>query len=200
MSITSQNLAIQIFRENGGTLRTSEILALGVHPRTLYELRDSSQIIELSRGLYRLTEMSPLENSDLTIVAKRVPTGVICLISALSFHNITDEIPHEVYIAIPAGKEKPNINFPPTRAFHFSPETYSAGIEEYLVDESLIKIYSKEKTIADCFKFRNRIGLDVTIEALRTCLNTGGSRQRIIEFSRICRVENIIRPYLEAVR
>jgi len=200
MKTSSQNSAIQTFRDHGGVLRTSEILRLGVHPRTLYQLRDSSQITELSRGVYRLTELSPLENSDLITVTKRVPTGVICLISALSFHNITNEIPHEVYLALPTGKEKPTLDFPPTRVFHFSSETYSAGIEEHIVGEDLVKIYSREKTIADCFKFRNRIGMDVTVEALRMCLNHGGSRKKVLEFARICRVENVIRPYLEAIQ
>ena len=133
-------------------------------------------------------------------MAKRVPTGVVCLISALSFHNITSEIPHEVYLAIPTGKEKPKVNFPPTRVFHFSPETYSAGIEEHVLDGVKIKIYSKEKTIADCFKFRNRIGLDVALEALRQCISKGGSRKKILDFARICRVEHVIRPYLESIQ
>ena len=200
MLISTQEIASQLFRKNGGTLRTSEILRLGVHPRTLYHLRESGKITQLSRGIYRLTDLPPLENSDLATIAKRVPTGVVCLISALSFHQLTNEIPHEVYLAIPTGKEKPKINFPPTRVFHFSPETYAAGIEEHILDEVKIKIYSKEKTIADCFKFRNRIGLDVTLEALRQCVSKGGSRKKILDFARICRVEHVIRPYLESIQ
>ena len=200
MNVSADQIASQIFRKHGGTLRTSEILRLGVHPRTLYHLRASGEITQLSRGVYRLADLPPLENSDLTAVAKRVPTGVICLISALSFHNITNEIPHEVYLAIPTGREKPKLNFPPTRVFHFSPETYSTGIEEHILDEVKIKIYSKEKTIADCFKFRNRIGLDVALEALRQCISKGGSRKKILDFACICRVEHVIRPYLESIQ
>lgn len=200
MNVSAHEIAFQIFGEHGGTLRTSEILRLGVHPRTLYQLRDSGQIVQLSRGVYRLADLPPLENSDLAAATKRVPAGVICLISALSFHSITNEIPHEVYLAIPTGKEKPKLNFPPTRVFHFSRETYSTGVEEHLLDGDRIKIYSKEKTIADCFKFRNRIGLDVAIEALRQCIGQGGSRKKILDFARICRVENVIRPYLESIQ
>ena len=188
----------RIFRQYGGVLRTSEILRSGIHPRTLYRMRDDNRLIELSRGVYRLADMPPLEHSDLVTVAKRVPSGVTCLISALSFHGITTQIPHEVYIAIEKGKEKPALDFPPVRAFHFSSETYSPGIEKHFSDGNPFNVYSKEKTVADCFKFRNRIGLDVAIEGLRMCLNSGGSRKHIIEFSRICRVENVIRPYLEA--
>ena len=200
MKTSAQKNASQILRENGGALRTSEILGLGIHPRTLYELRENGQIIQLSRGVYRLAELPPLENSDLITIVKRVPDGVICLISALSFHNLTNEIPHEIYLAILNGKEKPKLDYPPTRVFHFSKETFTAGVEYRSMDATRIKVYSREKTIADCFKFRNRIGLDVSIEALRRCIAEGGSRKKILEFARLCRVENIIRPFLEVIQ
>jgi predicted transcriptional regulator of viral defense system len=187
------------FQQNGGIMRTSEILKLGIHPRTLYQMRESGELVELSRGVYRLAELPELENSDLVAVSKRVPNGVICLVSALSFHNLTTEIPHEVYLAIPQGKEKPNIDYPPTRVFNFSTDSFENGIEEHNFDGNLIKVYSREKTIADCFKFRNKIGLDVAIEGLKRCLANKGSRTKILEFARICRVEKIIRPYLEAI-
>lgn len=200
MEIAAQKKASRIFREHGGTLRTSEILRLGVHPRTLYQLRESGQVIQLSRGVYRLADLPPLENSDLAAATMRIPDGIICLVSALSFHGITTEIPHEVYLAIRTGKEKPKVDFPPIRVFHFSPETYSAGVEERQMHAHKIKVYSMEKTIADCFKFRNRIGLDVALEALRLCIRKGGSRRKILDFARICRVERVIRPYLEATQ
>lgn len=200
MEIATEKEASRIFRKHGGTLRTSEILRLGVHPRTLYQLRDRGQVVQLSRGVYRLAGLPPLENSDLAAAAMRVPDGVICLISALSLHKITTEIPHEVYLAIPTGKEKPKMDFPPTRVFHFSRETYSAGVEKHQMDGHKIKVYSMEKTVADCFKFRNRIGLEVALEALRLCIRKGGSRRKIVDFSRICRVGKVIRPYLEATQ
>ncbi len=200
MHISSEKRAFQIFRENGGVLRTSEILRFGIHPRTLYQLRDTSQVIELSRGVFRLSDLPALENSDLVTISKRVPAGVICLISALQFHGITDEIPHEVYLAIQKGKEKPKVDYPPARVFHFSTGTYAAGFEEHDLDGTKVKVYSKEKTIADCFKFRNKIGLDVALNGLRQCLVTGGSIPEILKFARLCRVENVIRPYLEAIQ
>jgi len=196
---TEKNVS-RIFREHGGTLRTSEILRLGVHPRTLYQLRDSGNVIQLSRGVYRLADLPPLENSDLAAAAIRVPDGIVCLVSALAFHKITPEVPHEIYLAIPTGKEKPKVDFPPMRIFHFSKETYSAGIGQHKMDGQKIRVYSMEKTVADCFKFRNRIGLDVALEGLRQCLRKGGSRRKIMEFARICRVERVIRPYLEATQ
>lgn len=196
---TSTEKAIEVFHKHGGTLRTSELLESGVHPRVLYKLREEGEIVELSRGVYRLAELPELENSDTVAIAKRVPSGVICLLSALSFHGLTTEIPHEVYLAIERGKEKPQIDFPPTRVFHFSPETFSAGIQKQEIEDNPIRVYSPEKTIADCFKFRNKIGLDVAIEGLKMCLEKNSSRKKILDYARLCRVEKVIRPYLEAI-
>lgn len=198
-NITEKN-AIKTFRAQGGTLRTSDILRLGVHPRTLYQLRDSGRVTQITRGVYRLSDMPPAANIELAAAAIRVPDGVVCLISALSFHRITTEIPHEVYLAIPKGRQKPKLDYPPLRVFRFSSETYSAGIERHFAGRTEIKVYAMEKTVADCFKFRNRIGLDVALEALRLCLGKNGSRKTILEFARLCRIEKVILPYLEATQ
>ncbi len=192
--------ALKTLRLHGGTLRTSDILGLGIHPRTLYELRDSGQITQITRGVYRLSDEPPTENIELIAATIRVPDGVICLISALTFHRITNEVPHEVYMAIPKGRQKPKLNYPPLRIFRFAPEAYSSGVELHSMEGTRIKIYSMEKTVADCFKFRNRIGLDVALEALRHCIRNKGSRKKILEFARVCRVERVIRPYLEAIQ
>ena len=194
----NQNIK-SVFRENGGILRTSELLEAGVHPRTIYEMRDGGELIELSRGVFQLADSPELENSDLIAVGKRVPNGVICLISALSFHSLTDEIPHEVYLAIERGRSAPSIDYPPTRIFHFSADTFSSGVETHDLEGNKVKIFAPEKTIADCFKFRHKIGLDVAIEALKGCLANKGSRAKIIEYAKICRVANVITPYLEAI-
>jgi predicted transcriptional regulator of viral defense system len=195
-----QETAVANIINSQAVLSTSEILSAGVYPRTLYRLRDEGRLIELSRGVFRSADLPPLENSDLITIAKRVPKAVICLISALSFHEITDEIPHEVYVAIPTGTESPTIDFPPTRAFHFSPESHSAGVEQHIMDDITVNIYSMEKTVADCFKFRNRVGIDVAIQALRRSLIKNASRRKIAEFAEICRVTNVIRPYMEAMQ
>lgn len=112
-------------------LRTSQALRLGIHPRTLYELRDASRIVQLGRGLYRLADAAETEHLDLVTVAARVPDGVMCLISALSFHGMTMEVPHEVYLAIRHGKERPRLDYPPVRVFRFLDETLSAGVEKH---------------------------------------------------------------------
>lgn len=195
----NNNQPLKIFRQNGGTLRTSQALRYGIHPRTLYKLRDEGQILELSRGVYQLAEIAQSNHSDLAAVAARVPDGVICLISALSFHELTTQIPHEVYLAIPRGKESPRIDYPPVRVFHFSDITISAGVRTHKIAGVEVRIFTAEKTIADCFKFRNRIGLDVALEALKMCLSRNGSRNKILEYARLCRVEKVIYPYLEAI-
>ncbi|HMM79238.1 MAG TPA: type IV toxin-antitoxin system AbiEi family antitoxin domain-containing protein [Pyrinomonadaceae bacterium] len=192
--------AIKILQSHGGALRTSDILGLGIHPRTLYELRDTGRITQITRGVYQLSDEPTAENIELIAAAMRVPDGVICLISALSFHRITNEVPHEVYLAIPKGRQKPRLDFPPLRVFRFEPEAYSSGVEQHAIEGTSIKVYSMEKTVADCFKFRNRIGLDVALEALRLCIRNKGSRKKILEFARVCRVERVIRPYLEAIQ
>ena len=189
-----------VFRQHGGMLRTSEAIALGVHPRTLYQLRDSNRLLPVGRGLYRLAGLPDLSEPDLVSVASRVPEGVICLISALAFHEITTEIPHEVYLALPRSKKRPRLEHPPLRVFWFSRQALTAGIEHRKVDAVSLKIYSPEKTVADCFKFRHKIGIDVAVEALRLIRERKGSTPRkLLHYARICRVERIMLPYIEAI-
>jgi predicted transcriptional regulator of viral defense system len=192
--------AEQAFRRRGGMLRTSQALKLGIHPRTLYELRDTNRIVQLGRGLYRLANATESEHLDLMTVAMRVPDGVICLISALAFHEITAEVPHEVYLAIRHGKEQPRIDYPPVRVFRFSDETISAGIEKHKLEGVTLHIFNPAKTVADCFKFRHKIGMDVAVEALKLCLAREKTKPaQILHYARLCRVERVIRPYLEAL-
>ncbi len=199
-SQTSLNLAESLFRQHGGMLRTTEAIALGIHPRTLYQLRDEQRVVAVSHGLYRLADLPELANPDLVPVASRIPQAVICLISALAFHEITTEIPHEVFIALPRTVKRPRLDYPPLRVFWFSGDALTAGIEEHNIDNVSVKVYGPEKTVADCFKFRHRIGLDVAIEALKLCRERKGSTPRkLLQYARICRVERIMRPYLEAL-
>lgn len=192
--------AKQLFRQRGGLLRTKEALRAGIHPRTLYAMKSAGVVERLSRGLYRLAEMPPLSNPDLVSVAAKVPQGVICLISALAFHELTTQIPHEVYIALGRGAEPPRLTYPPLRVFWFSMPSATEGIEVHNVDGVPVRIYSPEKTLADCFKFRKKIGLETAVEALRLYRARGRVKvDDIMRFARICRVEEVIKPYLEAV-
>jgi len=192
--------AVSIFKQKGGMLRTTEVLKANIHSSTLYALVKNGKLERLSRGVYRLTDSPPLSNPDLILVAKRIPRGVICLLSALSFHNITTHIPHEIHIALSFGAEEPRLEYPPIRTFHFSNMAFTEGIQTHRIDGAKIRVYSPEKTLADCFKFRNRIGLDIAMEALKLYHDQGDIKtDEIMHFAKTCRVTKIMRPYLEAI-
>ena len=191
--------AAAIFRRRGGVLRMSEAIRRGISRRTLYAMRDEGTLEQLSRGLYRLAALPGLEAPDLVTAASRVPNGVICLISALAFHELTTQVPHAVDIAVPKGTEKPRVDYPPIKVYWFSGKAFSESIETPLVDGVEIRIYSAEKSIADAFKFRNRIGMDVILEALRSWRSRRDTRvEDLLIQARNCRVERVMRPYLEA--
>ena len=192
--------SLAVFRKLGGIVKTSDAINAGIHPRTFYEMLSGGVIEKLSRGLYRLVELPPLGNPDLVSASMRVPNGVICLISALAFYEITTQIPHEVYLAVSRNSQVPQIDYPPVRIFRFSNSAYTEGIKLQKMDGMPIRIYSPAKTVADCFKYRNKIGLDVAVEALKRYRESKHFNvEKILYFARICRVEKVIRPYLEAV-
>jgi predicted transcriptional regulator of viral defense system len=191
--------ATAVFHKRGGIMRMAEAVRAGVHRRTLYALRDAGILEQLSRGLYRLTDSAPLGSPDLVTVARRVPRGVICLLSALAFHNLTTQVPHEVYLAVPRASEPPRIDYPPVRVFRFGARTYAAGVERHDLDGTPVRIYSREKTLADCFKYRNKIGLDTAVEALKRYQQQGRiNAEALLSHAATCRVANVMRPYLEA--
>ncbi len=190
----------ELFKKNGGVLQTSKAIYLGIHPRTLYAMREKGVVEPMERGLYRLSEAELPTQPDLTTVAIKIPQGVLCLISALSFHEITTQIPHVIDIALKSGAEKPRIKHPPCQFVRFSEPAFSSGVETHQIDGIPLKVYSAEKTVADCFKFRNKVGLDVAIEALKFCRERRGfTADTILKYARICRVEKIISPYLQAL-
>jgi predicted transcriptional regulator of viral defense system len=187
------------FRRHGGILRTSEAAAAGIHPRTLYAMRENGELETLARGVYRLAGLPPLADPDLATVGKRLPNAVVCLVSALALHELTTQIPHEVHIAIRRSARAPILAHPPLRVYRFAKPAFEAGIETRKVDDVTFRVYSAEKTLADCFKYRNRIGMDVALEALRTYRRRRKKDfQKVMEYAQVCRVERIMRPYLEA--
>ncbi|MEW6245827.1 MAG: type IV toxin-antitoxin system AbiEi family antitoxin domain-containing protein [Nitrospirota bacterium] len=198
--IQSERQAETIFRRHRGVLRTSHALKLGIHPRILYRLRDSGRLVTVTRGVYRLADLPEPSQPDLLVVASRIPQAVICLISALSFHGITTQIPHEVHIALPRRTRYPRLDHPPTRVFLMTEAAYSEGIEKHSIEGMQIRVYSPEKSVVDCFKFRNKIGMDVAVEALRLARERKRvTPQALLHYARLCRVERVIRPYLEAM-
>lgn len=192
--------AVNIFRKHDGMMRTSEALRAGVHPSTLYTMRDNETLIQVSRGLYRLSDLGSLDYPDLSTVSARIPGAVICLISALAFHELTTQIPHKIHVALPRGAEEPRLKFPPLKTYRFTGKSFSEGVEKHKLDNVIVKVYDPEKTLADCFKFRNRLGLDTVIEALRFYRERKRVKvNNLMYYAEICRVKKIIRPYLEAI-
>lgn len=188
-----------IFREHGGQLRMSKAIELGISRYRLYSLVDEGVLEKISGGVYRLTDLPPFTDPDLVTVALRFPDAVICLVSALTFHEITTQIPHGVSVAVSQKARWPKLGYPPLIVQRFSDQAYSNGIEEHLIDGVRVKIYSLEKTLADCFKFRNKIGLDVVLEALKLYKTRKGFKlDELLKYAKICRVEKVMRPYLEA--
>lgn len=195
-----KNNPVDIFRLAGGQLRMSEAIAGGISRSTLYRLRDKEVITPVSRGVYRLSELPSISNPDLATVCLRYPKAVICLISALSFHGLTTQVPHRVSLAVSREDRLPSLDYPPIEAHRFSPEAYEAGVERHDIDGVAVKVYDPEKTIADCFKFRNKLGMDVVLEALKL-YGARGKRNGdlLLKYGRICRVDHIMKPYLESL-
>jgi predicted transcriptional regulator of viral defense system len=191
--------AIEIFREHGGQMRMSEALAAGLSRYALYKMLDSGQLERVSRGVYRLSDVPLVSDPDLAVVTGRVPRAVVCLVSALAFHELTTQVPHAVWIAVPRGADTPRLDHPPLLVHRFAREAYEAGVEEHVLDGVTVRVYGPEKTLADLFKFRNRIGLDVVLEALDLYLERGRPDvAALMKYARICRVAQVMRPYLEA--
>lgn len=192
--------AIDIFKENGGIMRTSDALDTGIHRRTLYKMRDDGILKQLDRGVYKLEDNEPLDNPDLAIVVGRIPSAKICLISALDFHELTTQIPHHVHIALERTQRNPKLDYPPLRIYRFSGKSLTEGIDKHTIDGLSFQVYNPAKTIADCFKFRNKIGKDVAIEALHNAIQSKKASIRdILYYADICRVKTIIKPYIETI-
>lgn len=200
IGISSYAQARQIFREHNGLLRTAQAIDLGVPPATLYAMRDAGVIIRESRGLYRLGDVELATHPDLVQVCRRVPKAVVCLISALDFHELTTQIPHRISIALPRGARKPKLDYPLIQVVHMAELAYHSGIETHDADGLPIRVYSAEKSVADCIKFRRMVGIDVVQEALHLYLNRSPIQlDALLHFAQINRVERMLRRYLEVL-
>jgi predicted transcriptional regulator of viral defense system len=183
-----------------GVVRPRDLETLGVTRVRLARLTAAGKVVRLGRGLYTVPDAALTEHHSLAAATKRVPRGVVCLLSALRYHDISMQAPFEVWMAIGEKAWRPSGRIPPVRIVRFSGRAFSAGIEEHTIDGVRVRIYGPAKTVADCFKYRNKIGLDVAIEALRDALR--GRRCTVDElwkYAEICRVASVIRPYLESL-
>ena len=200
MKTRNLNAALKVFRDKGGTLRTRDLIALGVHTDSLYALRENGRIVELGRGLYRLANVREAEHPDLAVVAARAPNAVVCLISALSYHGITTQIPSSIHLAVPRGTYKRITLSIPVTIYQFDPKTFNEGLESQLIGGMPVKIYSAARTVVDCFKFRNKLGMDVALEALHLArIRKRVQNRELLRYARLLRVETPMSPYLQAI-
>jgi len=180
-----------------GILRPRDLDA-SVPRVTLTRLVERGLLERLGRGLYRLPEAKVTEHHALVEVCKRAPRAVVCLLSALRFHDLTTQDPFEVWLAIDVKAFPPHVDHPPLRIVRFSGDALSFGVQEHKVEGAMIRVTSPAKTVADCFKFRNKIGLDVAIEALREYRRKRLPIDEVSKAAKVCRVSRVMRPYLEA--
>jgi predicted transcriptional regulator of viral defense system len=196
---SQRNRAMEILSQSR-IISSKQLSSEGIHRETIRRLLETGEIISIARGLYTSSQFIPDENFTFIVAQKIAPKGIICLLSALSFHEIGTQNPSEVWIAIPRGTRTPQVEDYPIQISLFSGEAYSNGIEEHTVDGVAIRVYSIAKTIADCFKYRNKIGLDVAIQALKDVIqNKRTSIEEILHFAKICRVEKVMKPYMESL-
>lgn len=196
--MTRSEQVLDILRQRS-VLRPRDLRAYGISPSYLTRLHDEGLIVRPGRGLYRLPDADITEHHTLAQACKQVPQGIICLLSALLFHGLTTESPFKVWMAIEEKARRPRVAYPVIRYFRFSGAALSEGVETHTIEGVAVRVYSPAKTVADCFKYRNKIGLDVAIAALRDC-----RRQRkctnddLWRYANLCRVANVMWPYLEA--
>lgn len=183
-----------------GLLRASDLKTIKVPRVVLARMTSAGLLDKVGRGIYRLPSEAATEQETLAAVATRVPIAVFCLLTALQFHELTTQLPRRVWIAMPRGNHTPRMDYPPVTMVQMSGESYSAGIEEVVRDGVTLKVYGVAKTVADCFKHRNRIGLDVALEALKDAwAKRKATADDLWRYAQVCRVANVMRPYLEAV-
>lgn len=199
MKGNSKEKVIHLLRDRG-ILRPCELDEFGIPRITLYRLYDEGQVEKIFRGMYRLPGEQVTEYFTLAEVAKKVPQGVICLLTALRFHELTTQNPHQVWIAIDRKSRQPRVKGYPVRFVRFSGQALSEGVEIHSLEGVPVHIYNPAKTVADCFKYRNKIGFDVALEALKECRRSRKcDMDSLWRYAKICRVSNIMRPYLEAM-
>jgi len=198
MNKLSENL-IDLARTQG-LIRPSDLAPLGIARVSLTRAVRSGQLERVGRGLYGLPGRKVSALGSFAEVARKVPKGVVCLLSALRFYNLTTQAPFEVWLAIENKAVKPKLDYPPLRIVRFSGAALTEGVEEHVVDGVTVRVTSVAKTVADCFKYRNKIGLDVALEALREAWHEKRmTSDDIWHYAKVCRVANVMRPYLESL-
>jgi predicted transcriptional regulator of viral defense system len=191
----------KIFKNNGGYARTKNIIEAGIHTSYLYQLVDNNTIERIKRGLYHWNNDEFSNREELVKISKIVPKGVVCLLSALDYYDVTTQNPWEYYIAIYRRDHKPVLpDYPPIRIFYFSRQQFEAGLEEVKINNNIIQIYNLEKTLCDCLRLRNKIGMDVVKEALKEYVTRQDRNiSKLLEYAEITNVQNLMQKYLEVL-
>lgn len=183
-----------------GVFRPRELDQHGIPRQYLRMLEQAGQVQRVGRGLYTLANVEATEHHGIVQAYKRVPRGIICLLTALRLHGLTTQLPHEVWMAIDRKGWKPAVDYPPMRIVRFSGPALTTGIEQHQIEGVMVRVYSPAKTVADCFKYRNKIGLDVAIESLRDCWRQKkATMDEIWSAAKVCRVAVVMRPYMESL-
>lgn len=183
-----------------GPMRGIELSDAGIHPETLARMLKDHTLTRVTRGLYQLADAEVTAPHDLAEVAKLVPKGVICLVSALQFHELSLQMPGRVWLAIGSRARKPRFDYPPTRVVRFGPQALSLGVQTHIVDGVSVPIFDPAKTVVDCFRFRQHVGLDVALESLHNVVRSGKAKPaQIVDYARDIRIWSVLRPYLETV-
>ena len=199
MAFTDSDQILRLARRRK-LLSAADVREQGLTPQLLIKLHQSGKLERVARGLYSLPGSQPSRHQSLIEVCRRVPQGVICLLSALQYHEIGTQLPHEVWLALPEATQTPPIDYPPLRIVRLRGRAYADGIETFIEGGSSLRVYGLDKTITDCFKFRHKVGLDVALEALKEAwrhrkLNI----DEVTRYAKINRVAQVMQPYLETV-
>lgn len=198
MARTKEDEVLEFVR-GAGLLRPRDLDRIGIARAYLRRLEQRGLLERAARGLYRLPSATVTEHHGLAAACKLVPHGVVCLLSALRFHELTTQAPFQVWMAIDVRARRPRGATPPLRIVRFSGRALSEGVQEHKIEGVRVRVYAPAKTVADCFKYRNKIGVDVALEALRDYRRQHpAGMDELWHFARICRVWNVMRPYLEA--
>jgi predicted transcriptional regulator of viral defense system len=199
VSPTPSKKALRII-ETMGIARARELESRGISRARLSRLVREGLVVREARGIYVAAEHEPTAEHTLAQVAKRVPAGVLCLLTALRIHGLTTQSPAEVWLALPEKARRPKIDYPRLRVARFSGAALTEGIEERRVEGVTLRVYSAAKTVTDCFKYRNKIGIDVAVEALRDFSRKHrGGANALGRYARICRVARVMQPYLDSI-
>jgi predicted transcriptional regulator of viral defense system len=183
-----------------GILRPRDLNPYQIPRIYLNRLTKQGLLRQVGRGLYMLANAEPTEHHALTEACKRVPQGVVCLLSALRFHGLTTQLPHEVWMAIPGTTRQPKVDQPAMRFHRFSGPALTEGIDTQNIEGVQVRVYNPAKTVADCFKYRNKIGLDIAIEALKDYIyQRKETPDALWHYAKTCRMTRVMQPYIEAI-